>query len=132
MLSKAYLEKISAQETLQLHAKTQTLNRVAQQIMTLQKYKSYLLMKDEFEPHEPKSVLSIFAPVNNSKCIQDAVTKLINRLNVGNTLEALLNMTDIENARKINAGFDGVINKLMEFSLLPPQDLQETSFHYSG
>ena len=134
VLSKAYLEKnffaaekVSAQETLQIHAKKQTLNRATQQIMVLKKYQSYLLLKDEFEPHTSPGVQSISASIDNSKCIYDAVTKLIHHLDMGNALKDLLTISDIENARKVNAGFDGVINKLMELHFLPAQDLQSSS-----
>ena len=72
--------EISAQETLQVHARVQTLNRGAQQIVLLKKYQSYLLLKNEFEPHNSSGISNFFAPVDNFKCVQDAVTALIQRL----------------------------------------------------
>jgi|GEM_PF-6175467 len=138
MLSKLYLkknmftqsEKISPHENLQLHARTQGLNRGTQQIAVLKKYQSYLLLKSEFEPQQAVGVWGMWAPVDNSKCIQDAVATLIHRLDHGDTLENLLIMPDIENARKNDASFQMVINQLTELPFLPPQDLKNEPASY--
>ena len=132
MLSKLYLkknmftqsDKVSPHENLQLHARTQGLNRGTQQISVLKEYQSYLLLKSKFEPQQSVGLLGMWAPVDNSKCVQDAVATLIHRLDHGNTLEHLLVMPDIENARQKDASFEGVINQLMKLSFLPAQDLK--------
>ncbi len=135
MLSKLYLkkniftqnEKISPYENLQLHARTPTLNKkIITQRSLLKEYQSYLLLKNKFEPQRRSvGLLNLWTPVDNSKHIQDTVSMLIHQLDHGNTLESLLNTSDIKHARDIDASFNGVINKLMELSFLPEQDFKE-------
>lgn len=132
ILSKLHLKKnmftqsaeISPQEKLQLHARTQKLNRNTQQIILLKEYQGYLLLKKKFESQSSLGFFHFSAPVDKSRYIQDAVALLIQRLDYGNRLENLLIFPEIENARRNDEHFDQLLKQLIELPFLPTQNFK--------